>query len=44
MQTCKLAIDEDWAINIGGGFSHHTTNAGGGLSVYDDILVCLAVS
>ena len=33
-----------WAINIGGGFSHYTTNAGGGLAVYDDVHVCLAVS
>ena len=44
MQACKLAIDEGWAINIGGGFSHYTTNTGGGLCVYDDVLVCLAVS
>ena len=44
LQTCKLAIDEGWAINVGGGFSHYTTNIGGGLCVYDDVLVCLAVS
>ena len=31
-------------INIGGGFGHYTTNIGGGLAVYDDALVCLAVS
>ena len=44
MQACKLALDEGWAINIGGGFSHYTTNTGGGLAVYDDVPVCLAVS
>ena len=45
MQACKLALEEGWAINIGGGFGHHfTANAGGGLAVYDDVLVCLAVS
>ena len=44
MQACKLALDEGWAINIGGGFSYYTTNTGGGLAVYDDVTVCLAVS
>ena len=43
-QACKLALDEGWAINIGGGFGHYTTNIGGGLSVYDDVLLCLTVS
>ena len=43
-QACKLALDEGWAINIGGGFGHYTTNIGGGLAVYDDVLVCMAVS
>ena len=43
-QACKLALDEGWAINIGGGFSHCTTNISGGLAVYDDVVVCLAVS
>ena len=44
MQACKLALEEGWAINIGGGFSHYTANIGGGLAVYDDVLLCLAVS
>ena len=44
IQACKLALDEGWAINLGGGFSHYTTNTGGGLAVYDDVSVCLAVS
>ena len=44
LQACKVALDEGWAINIGGGFSHYPTNTGGGLAVYDDVLVCLAVS
>ena len=45
VQACYLAMEKGWAINIGGGFSHYTTNnVGGGLAVYDDVLVCLAVS
>ena len=43
-QACRLALEKGWAINIGGGFSHHSSNTGGGLSVYDDVLMCLAVS
>ena len=43
LQACKLAIDQGWAINVGGGFGHYTTNIGGGLAVYDDVLLCLAV-
>ena len=39
-------MEKGWAINIGGGFSHYSTNvnSAGGLAVYDDVLVCLAVS
>ena len=45
VQACNLTIDKGCAINIGEGFSHYTTNnVGGGLAVYDDVLVCLAVS
>ena len=44
IQACKLALDKGWAINIGGGFGNYTTNTHGGLAVYDDVLVCLAVS
>ena len=44
VQACKLAMDQGWAINIGGGFGHHTANTGGGLAVYDDVLLCLSVS
>jgi len=36
-------MDQGWAINIGGGFGHYTANAGGGLAVYDDVLLCLSV-
>ena len=44
-QACKLALDEGWAINIGGGFSHYSANNTiGGLHIYDDVLLCLAVS
>ena len=44
MQACKLAIEVGWGMNIGGGFNHDSTNAGGGLAVYDDVGVCLSVS
>ena len=39
-------MEEGWAINIGGGFAHYSTNisSAGGLAVYDDVVVCLAVS
>ena len=37
-------MDLGWAINIGGGFCHNTARFGKGLAVYDDVLVCLAVS
>ena len=45
LQACQLAIDKGWAINIGGGFSHESANEPiGGFHIYDDLLVCLAVS
>ena len=43
-QACKLAVDEGWAVNLGGGFGYNTTHTSKGLGVYDDIPVCLAVS
>ena len=42
-----MALDDDWTINIGGGFDHYSINDSighGGLYVYDDVLICLAVS
>ena len=45
LQACKLALDEGWAINIGGGFNHYSVNKRfAGLHIYDDVLMCLAVS
>ena len=44
IQACKLAMDEGWAVNLGGGFGYNTTQISKGLAVYDDIPVCLAVS
>ena len=37
-------MDLGWAVNIGGGFGHSTTQFGKGLAAYDDVLVCLTVS
>jgi len=42
-QACKLALDGGWAVNLGGGFGYNTTRISKGLSVYDDVPVCLAV-
>ena len=42
-----MALDDGWAINIGGGFNHYSVNESvghGGLNVYDDVLICLTVS
>ena len=44
VQACYLAMEKGWAINIGGGFGQYATKISGGLAVYDDVLVCLAVS
>ncbi|XP_044532213.1 histone deacetylase 11 [Gracilinanus agilis] len=37
----KLAIENGWAINIGGGFHHCSANKGGGFCVYADITLCI---
>jgi histone deacetylase 11 len=37
----KLALDRNWAINIGGGFHHARSEKGGGFCVYADISLAL---
>eukprot|EP00252_Welwitschia_mirabilis_P011934 TRINITY_DN2654_c0_g1_i2.p1 TRINITY_DN2654_c0_g1~~TRINITY_DN2654_c0_g1_i2.p1 ORF type:complete len:377 (-),score=68.42 TRINITY_DN2654_c0_g1_i2:208-1245(-) len=37
----KLAIEQGWSINIGGGFHHCSSNRGGGFCVYADISLCI---
>ncbi|RDD46868.1 Histone deacetylase 11 [Trichoplax sp. H2] len=37
----KLALERGWAINIGGGFHHCSSDNGGGFCAYADITICL---
>ncbi|MEE6501558.1 hypothetical protein FKM82_004244 [Ascaphus truei] len=37
----KLAIDRGWAINIGGGFHHCSSERGGGFCAYADITLAI---
>lgn len=37
----KLAIENGWAINVGGGFHHCSKNRGGGFCPYADITLLL---
>jgi len=35
--AARMALDRGWAINIGGGFHHASSRAGGGFCAYADI-------
>ncbi|XP_041129670.1 histone deacetylase 11 isoform X2 [Polyodon spathula] len=37
----KLAIDRGWAINVGGGFHHCSSDKGGGFCAYADITLAI---
>ncbi|CAG2064799.1 unnamed protein product, partial [Timema podura] len=37
----KLALERGWAINIGGGFHHCSSNKGGGFCPYADITLLI---
>jgi histone deacetylase 11 len=37
----KLAMERGWAINIGGGFHHCSSNSGGGFCAYADITLAV---
>ncbi|XP_068598646.1 histone deacetylase 11 isoform X2 [Brachionichthys hirsutus] len=37
----KLAVDRGWAINIGGGFHHCSSDRGGGFCAYADITLAI---
>ncbi|XP_046851755.1 histone deacetylase 11-like [Xenia sp. Carnegie-2017] len=37
----KLAVDNGWAINVGGGFHHCSSDKGGGFCAYADITLAL---
>lgn len=36
-----LALDQNWAINIGGGYHHASSSTGGGFCIYADITLAL---
>ena len=40
-QAAKLAIERGWAINVGGGFHHCSSDKGGGFCAYADISLAL---
>ncbi|CAG7785542.1 unnamed protein product [Allacma fusca] len=37
----KLALERNWAINLGGGFHHCSAESGGGFCFYADISLCI---
>ncbi|RLV64080.1 hypothetical protein DV515_00017616, partial [Chloebia gouldiae] len=37
----KLAVDRGWAINVGGGFHHCSSDKGGGFCAYADITLAI---
>ncbi|KAL4194820.1 hypothetical protein AMTRI_Chr05g61430 [Amborella trichopoda] len=37
----KLALERGWAINVGGGFHHCSSDKGGGFCAYADITLCV---
>ncbi|KAG8556814.1 hypothetical protein GDO81_018212 [Engystomops pustulosus] len=39
----KLAIERGWAINVGGGFHHCSSDKGGGFCAYADITLAIKV-
>ena len=41
LQAGKLAMERGWAINIGGGFHHCSSEKGGGFCAYADISLSL---
>uniref|UniRef100_A0A0N4U4Q8 Histone deacetylase 11 n=1 Tax=Dracunculus medinensis TaxID=318479 RepID=A0A0N4U4Q8_DRAME len=41
IMAAKLALERNWAINVGGGFHHASRTRGGGFCVYADITLAL---
>lgn len=39
--AAKLALDRGWAINLGGGFHHCSSDSGGGFCAYADITLAI---
>nr|CDJ85234.1 Histone deacetylase superfamily domain containing protein [Haemonchus contortus] len=41
--ACRIALDRNWAIHLGGGFHHAYRTNGGGFCVYADISLALKI-
>ncbi|KAM6325621.1 histone deacetylase 11 isoform 3-T3 [Podargus strigoides] len=41
LKAGKLAVDRGWAINVGGGFHHCSSDKGGGFCAYADITLAI---
>uniref|UniRef100_G3PAZ0 Histone deacetylase 11 n=2 Tax=Gasterosteus aculeatus TaxID=69293 RepID=G3PAZ0_GASAC len=41
IMAAKLAVDRGWAINVGGGFHHCSSDKGGGFCAYADITLAI---
>ncbi|XP_077948639.1 histone deacetylase 11 isoform X3 [Gasterosteus aculeatus] len=41
LKAAKLAVDRGWAINVGGGFHHCSSDKGGGFCAYADITLAI---
>ncbi|XP_041815902.1 histone deacetylase 11 isoform X2 [Chelmon rostratus] len=41
LKAGKLAVDRGWAINVGGGFHHCSSDRGGGFCAYADITLAI---
>ncbi|KAM8913765.1 histone deacetylase 11 isoform 3-T8 [Spinachia spinachia] len=41
IMAAKLAVDRGWAINLGGGFHHCSSDKGGGFCAYADITLAI---
>lgn len=41
VMAAKAAVERGWAINVGGGFHHCSSDSGGGFCVYADITIAI---
>ncbi|XP_056293896.1 histone deacetylase 11 isoform X2 [Pseudoliparis swirei] len=41
IMAAKLAVDRGWAVNVGGGFHHCSSDKGGGFCAYADITLAI---
>ncbi|CAD6193891.1 unnamed protein product [Caenorhabditis auriculariae] len=41
--ACRMALDNGWSINVGGGFHHASRSSGGGFCAYADISLAIRI-